>query len=72
MKKFLGFDVKINEDVFFSRYVEKVAPKEVNQRFSCETEFRLGTFGYHAIDEWLSEEECQRIRTQYLPTDKHE
>jgi hypothetical protein len=63
--KFLFWKVKLNEDVFFSRFVKNVAPREVNAKFACETEFRLGTLGAHAIDEWLTKEECGKIRNQY-------
>lgn len=40
-----------NEDVFFCNHMNgwKLAPREVCERFSVETIFRLGTFGYHAI-----------------------
>jgi hypothetical protein len=63
--KFLFWKVKLNEDVFFSRFVKNVAPREVNAKFACETEFRLGTLGAHAIDEWLTKAECEQIRRQY-------
>jgi hypothetical protein len=65
MMKFFGFEIKINEDVFFSRFVKEVAPREACEKFACEGEFRLGTFGYHAIEEWLTPEECRQIRAQY-------
>jgi len=29
------------------------------------TQFHLGTLGYHAIEKWLSEEQCNQIKTQY-------
>lgn len=63
--KLLFWKVKLNEDVFFSRFVKNVAPRDVAAKFACETEFRLGTLGAHAIDEWLTKEECESIRTQY-------
>lgn len=63
--KFLFWQVKLNEDLFFSRFVKNVAPREVNTKFACETEFTLGTFGAHAIDEWLTPDECEQIRNQY-------
>ena len=57
-----------NEDVFFVHHLEevgaKVAPYEVCTRFSVESEFQLDTFGYHAIDQHLSEGECDTIRNQ--------
>ena len=55
-----------NEDVFFSHHLKNVAPYEVCSKFSVETEFKLGTVGYHAIDKYLSEDECKQIKTQYL------
>ena len=55
-----------NEDVFFSHHLKNVAPYEVCSKFSVETEFKLGTVGYHAIDKYLSENECKQIKTQYL------
>ena len=42
-----------NEDVFFSHHLKNVAPYEVCSKFSVETEFKLGTVGYHAIDKYL-------------------
>jgi hypothetical protein len=57
-----------NEDVWFSNvmyqtrnYYNKLACEE----FSCESIFRLGTFGCHAIDKHLSKEQCEQIRNQY-------
>lgn len=57
-----------NEDVWFSNvlyqtrsYYNKLACK----KFSCETKFELGTFGCHAIDKYLSPEQCKQIRNQY-------
>lgn len=63
--KFLFYNVKVNEDVFFSYYLKDVAPKEVCEKFACETKFTLGTLGTHAIDEWLTPEQCEQIREQY-------
>lgn len=58
------------EDVYFSnnlRYSDKyiLAPRTVCERFSCETIFALDTLGYHAIDKYLSADQCKQIRTQY-------
>lgn len=57
------------EDVYFSNHIEKVggklAPREVCSEFSCETIFKLGTLGTHAIDKYLTPEECKQIRNQY-------
>lgn len=56
------------EDVWFCNYMNreglKLAPREVCAKFSVETIFQLGTFGYHAIDNWLSARECEIIRSQ--------
>lgn len=58
-----------NEDVWFTHNLEKVggvvAPYEVCKRFSVETEYQLGTLGYHAIDKHLSPKECEQIFSQY-------
>lgn len=54
-----------NEDVYFSHYLPSVAPFEVCSLFSCETVFKLGTLGYHAIEKHLSVNEVNRIKYQY-------
>ena len=60
---------KVNEDIYFSTGCKlmnlKLAPVEVANKFSVETQFHLGSMGYHAIDKWLTEEQCKKIRTQY-------
>jgi hypothetical protein len=56
-----------NEDVYFSNNSKGVAPREVCSKFSCETIFQLGTFGYHAIDQWLTKEQLTLIKNQYVP-----
>ena len=57
-----------NEDIFFVHHLEevggRVAPYEVCARFSVESEFKLGTIGYHAIDSHLSKEDCDTIINQ--------
>lgn len=53
------------EDVYFSHHMENVAPYEVCKRFSVETVYELGTCGYHAIDKYLTPEQCKQIRNQY-------
>jgi len=61
---------KDNEDVYFIHYLEKVegkiAPYEVCRKFSCESIFELGTFGYHQIESHLSPEQCEEIKIQYI------
>ena len=51
------------EDIFFSKLLTNVAPYEVCKRFSVETEFQLGTFGAHAINKYLTREQCNKIRS---------
>lgn len=60
----------LNEDHWFclmmKQYgVGRVAPREVADKFSCETIFKLGTFGCHGIEKWLSPDECNQITSQY-------
>lgn len=61
-----------NEDVFLSSLMYKhrnpkwnLAPMNVAKKFAVEAVFQLGTFGYHAIDKYLSAEECTLIYNQY-------
>lgn len=57
-----------NEDIFYSNNLHlvggRVAPREVCRKFSCESIFELGTLGFHAIDSWLTPEQCKQIRNQ--------
>ncbi len=54
------------EDVFYSNNLEgKLAPREECARFSCETIYALGTWGYHAIENWLHPNQCSEIINQY-------
>lgn len=58
-----------NEDVFFSNALYQTHShynKEACKRFSCEAIFQLGTFGCHAIDKYLTPQECEQIRNQYI------
>lgn len=57
-----------NEDVFFSNAIYQTHShynKEACKRFSCESIYQLGTFGCHAIDKYLTPQECDKIRRQY-------
>lgn len=59
-----------NEDIFFinkmNKYeIGKLPTREMADNFSCETVFKLGSFGYHNIDRYLTPEQCKQIRTQY-------
>ena len=55
----------MNEDVWFSHNLPNVAPYEICSKFGVETEFKLGTCTYHAIDNHLTPEQCNQIITQY-------
>jgi len=50
---------KMTDDVF------NMAPREICFDFSCETIFKMGTLGAHAIDKYLTKEQCNQIRNQY-------
>ena len=56
---------KGNEDVWFSNNLPNVAPYEICCKFGVETEFKLDTCTYHAIDKHLTKDEYNQIRTQY-------
>lgn len=67
-----GASVDGYEDVYFSNAIHKadgcygtLAPREVCRKFSCESIFEFGTLGIHAIDKYLTPEECKAIRNQY-------
>lgn len=57
------------EDLFFGRYFKKyhvnVAPVDVAEKFSCEATFKLGTFGCHAINRYMTPAQVSQILTQY-------
>ena len=57
------------EDVYFSNHIEragfKLATREQCTKFSCETIYAEGTLGAHAIDKYLTAEECAKLRNQY-------
>jgi hypothetical protein len=58
----------LNEDGYFSILVKNIGGKtsrEINYKFSVESEYKLGTLGYHAIEKWLTEEEVMKIKNQY-------
>ncbi|PCJ55947.1 MAG: hypothetical protein COA79_20270 [Planctomycetota bacterium] len=59
-----------NEDCWFCNIMHrdnigKLAPRPICEEFACESIYKLGTFGYHAIDKYLSKTECEAIRIQY-------
>ena len=54
------------EDVYFCNHMKgNLAPREVCEKFSCETIYKLGTLGYHAIDNYLNKQQCNEIKDQY-------
>jgi hypothetical protein len=59
----------INEDVYFAWGCNvlklNLAPVHVANKFSCETQFHLGTLGYHAIEKYLPLEKVNEIKKQY-------
>ena len=67
----LAYDNSImgNEDIYFSNHIEqfggKLGSREMCAKFSVETQFGLGSFGYHDIEQWLNEEQCDKIKNQY-------
>ncbi len=58
------------EDVYFTNYLHEVGGRvggyDICRRFSCETMFELGTLGYHAIEKYLSKDQVNQIKNQYL------
>jgi len=66
----ISFDKHIDhhEDFYFSKYVDRfgnLAPKNICEKFSLEGIFKLGTLGYHQIEQFLSEDEIDSVMTQY-------
>jgi len=60
-----------NEDVYFcnkmkEKNIGNVAPRSVCEKFSVESIFKLGTFGGHAMDKYLTKNQYHQIFTQYL------
>jgi len=59
-----------NEDLYFCEGLRQLngylPDKETCDKFSVETEFNLGSVGYHAIDKYLTMEQCNQIKNQYL------
>lgn len=58
-----------NEDIYFCNALKtlgkNLAPRDVCEMFSCEAIFKLGTLGYHAIEKWLTPDQCEQIKNQY-------
>lgn len=60
-----------NEDVHICRIMSeygigKLAPREECLKFGTEAVFALNTFCYHAIDQWLTVEQCKQIKNQLI------
>jgi hypothetical protein len=60
----------LNEDHWLTMHMHDFkignpAPCDICEKFSCESLFKLGTWGTHAPDKWLTPEQCHQIRTQY-------
>jgi hypothetical protein len=57
-----------NEDVYFSWYlIGKMAPRSECKKFSVESEFKLGTAGYHLGEDskrYLTDEQINKIKEQ--------
>lgn len=58
------------EDIFFCTRLVKYRignypDLEDSKKFSVESKFELGTFGYHKIDAYLSSDQIMQIRNQY-------
>lgn len=59
-----------NEDIYFSNLLKnstdfKLADRQTCSEFSCETILQPGTFGAHAIDKWLTPEQCETLRRRH-------
>lgn len=64
-----NYQIHGNEDVYFCNLLLKLGgnlpTKEVAQKFSVETIYGLGSLGYHAMDKYLSKQQCETILNQY-------
>lgn len=60
------------EDIYFCNAMASVGGKlptlETAKKFSCETMFELGTVGCHAVERYLSSNEVNQIKRQYVRT----
>lgn len=65
-----GVGIDGNEDTFICKRLNminsKLPTKEVAQTFSVETIFGLNSLGTHAIEKWLSVNQCNEIKNQYV------
>lgn len=56
------------EDVFYSNNMQNfgnLAPRPECKKFACETIFELGTWGFHAISNYMTNEQIKTIENQY-------
>lgn len=58
------------EDIFFCLRMIKYKignypSLEISKKFSVESKFELGTFGYHRLDPYMSEDEVKQIKEQH-------
>jgi len=65
----MPYDGITNEDIYFAKGCKelglKLAPIKEANKFSCETQYHLGTLGYHAIEKYLTPIQIKKIKTQY-------
>ena len=63
-----------NEDIYFPNTISRIGgvlpTKEVASMFSVETVFKLGTLGMHAAYKYLSKDEYQQLKKQYIANGK--
>jgi hypothetical protein len=71
---YMGEGVHGNEDIYFCNRLNwvgtNIPTKEQAAAFSVETEFALGSLGCHAIDKYLTIDQCDQIRRQYDTVEK--
>lgn len=66
-----GEGIHGNCDIYFSNILHdkpdygKLAPRAINEKFSCESIFELGTLGEHAASKYVTPEQYQQIIHQY-------
>ena len=56
------------EDVYYSNNLGKrgkLAPRKECEKFACETIFKMGTFGCHALKNYMNHEQIKQIEMQY-------
>ena len=53
-------------DIMLRHKIGKLASRTICLDFACETIYKLGTYGYHNIRGYLSEDEVYKIMNQYV------